>query len=109
VCARPSWRRLEFPLCAEVGIGGSRAVTRGLARDRGGVWVEAGVGAGLAWFVDPRWALTAHLAGSSPLKGDRYEQGGSGLWNPSRVAGRLALGIEFWLPIQIGRRPEKSQ
>lgn len=109
-CARPHWRRLEFPLCGEFGVGGSRAVTRGPARDRGGVWVEAGVGAGLAWFVDPQWALTAHLAGAAPLVGSKYALGDSRtLWDPAPVAGRVMLGVEFLVPIQIGDRPEKSQ
>lgn len=109
VCARPRWRELEFPLCGEFGVGGSRALTRGDARDRAGGWVEAGLGAGLAWFVDPRWALTAHLAGTSPLVGSRYALSGSSLWDPSPVAGRVMLGVEFFVPIQIGDRPEKSQ
>lgn len=109
VCARPRWRRLEFPLCGEFGVGGSRALTRGDARDRAGGWVEAGLGAGLAWFVDPRWALTAHLAGASPLVGSRYALSGSSLWDPSPVAGRVMLGVEFFVPIQIRNRPEKSQ
>lgn len=109
VCARPRWRRLEFPLCGEVGVGGSRAVTRGPARDRGGVWVEAGVGAGLAWFLDPQWALTAQLAGASTLVGTGYELGDDELWDPSVVAGRVMLGVEFFVPIQIRNRPEKSQ
>jgi len=109
VCARPHWRRLEFPVCGEFGVGGSRAVTRGPARDRGGVWVEAGVGAGLAWFVDPRWALTAHLAGVAPLLGTGYTLGATSLWDPAPVAGRVMLGVEFFVPIQIGGRPEKSQ
>lgn len=109
VCARPRWRRLEFPLCGEFGVGGSRAVTRGPARDRGGVWVEAGVGAGLAWFVDPQWALTAQLAGASPLVGSRYALGDDELWDPPPVAGRVMLGVEFFVPIQIRTRPEKSQ
>lgn len=107
VCARPRWRQVEFPLCGEVGLGGTRAVTRGPARDRGGAWIEAGVGAGVAWFVDPQWALTAHLAGAAPLVGFRYAKGDEELWNPSAVAGRVMLGVEFLVPIQIGRRPEK--
>ncbi|MGH1346076.1 MAG: hypothetical protein ACRBN8_31215 [Nannocystales bacterium] len=109
VCARATWRRLEFPLCAELGVGGSRAVTRGSARDRGGLWVEAGLGGGLAWFVDPRWSLTAHFAGTTPLVGSGYALGDAELWNPGPIAGRVMLGVEFLVPIQIGSRPEKSQ
>lgn len=109
VCARPRWRRLEFPLCGEVGVGGSRAVTRGPARDRGGAWVEAGGSAGLAWFLDPQWALTAQLAGASTLVGTGYALGDDELWDPSVVAGRVMLGVEFFVPIQIRNRPEKSQ
>lgn len=109
VCARPRWRRLEFPLCGDLGVGGSRAVTRGTAQDRAGTWVEAGLAGGVAWFVAPRWALTAQLAGSSPLVGSRYALDGDIRWDPSPVAGRAMLGVEFLVPIQIRSRPEKSQ
>ncbi len=110
VCARPAWKQVEFPLCGELGLGGSRAVTRGpLAQDRAGLWLEAGVGAGIAWFVAPRWALTAHLAGASPLVGTRYTFEGDERWDPAPVAGRALLGVEFFAPIQIRSRPEKSQ
>jgi hypothetical protein len=109
VCARPSWRRLEFPLCGDLSVGGSRAVLRGPARNRGGVWLEAGVGAGLAWFFASRWALTGALAATTPLAGSAYTLDGSEAWAPSPVGGRAMLGVEFLWPIQIRNRPEKSQ
>ena len=109
VCARPSWRSVEFPLCGEVAVGGSQAVLRGPARDRGGVWVEASAGAGVAWFFAPRWALTGHLAASLPFIGSAYTLNGDEAWAPSPVGGRATVGVEFLWPIQIPNRPEKSQ
>lgn len=94
VCARPAWRAVEFPLCGEVAVGGNRAVLRGPARTRGGVWLEAGAGAGVAWFFARRWALTGHLAASVPVVGSGYTLDGNEAWAPSAVGGRAMLGVE---------------
>lgn len=109
VCARRSWRAVEFPLCGEVAVGGSRAVLRGPARNRGGVWVEASVGAGLAWFFSSRWALTGQIAASLPFAGSAYTLDGAEAWAPSPVGGRVTVGVEFLWPIQIRSRPEKPR
>lgn len=109
VCARLGRDRLEFPLCAEVLLGGSRANMDGpAARDRGGLWLEAGLGAGLAWFFRTQWAVTAGLSGTVPLVGTGFELDGDEVWAPAPVGGRVMLGVEFLWPIQIGARPENS-
>ncbi len=109
VCARPSWRRLEFPLCAQLSTGGSRVLVRGAARPRGGAWLEAGVDAGIAWFFAARWAATARFGASAPIVASRYARGDQQVWNPSPVGGRVVFGVEFLLPIQKWARPEKSR
>ncbi|MCR9163255.1 MAG: hypothetical protein ACE37F_23500 [Nannocystaceae bacterium] len=109
VCARPSRRRVEFPMCGELALGGNRSITRGPARDRGGLWLEASAGAGVAWFFADRWAFTGQLSGVVPLVGSAFTLDGSRAWAPAVVGGRALVGVEFLWPIQIAGRPEKSR
>lgn len=110
ICGRLGGGRLEFPLCGEVAIGGSRAYMQGPdARDRGGLWLEAGAGAGVAWFFHPRWALTGGLSAAIPVVGTAYDLGEATVWAPAAVGGRAMLGVEFLWPIQIATRPENSR
>ena len=108
-CVRMGQGALEVPICAELGVGGSRAVVRGDGRDRGGPWVEAGAGLGLAWHFAPRWALTGYFGAAAPLEGSAFQLQGEDVWTPAVVAGRLMLGIEFLSPIRKRIQAEKSQ
>lgn len=108
-CARFAVRAVEFPLCGQSSIGGSRASGRGSrVRDRGGIWVEAGIDVGLAWRLAPQWALTARIGGAAVLTSSRYVIDGARLFDPPPGVGRFVLGVEAHIPIQIGRRPEKG-
>lgn len=108
-CARLGGVRVEVPLCAELGVGGSRASVQGSqGRDRGGVWLEAGLVGGVTWFFRPQWGLVVQLAGAVPLDGSSFQLDGASVWDPAPVAGRVTLGIEFLRPIQKAIRPEKT-
>ncbi|MCA9705593.1 MAG: hypothetical protein KDK70_07090 [Myxococcales bacterium] len=108
-CARPAVRRLEVPVCGQVAIGGSRADGGGpRIRDREGVWAEAGLDVALAWHLRPWWALTARVGGAVVLTGTRYVRADEVVFDPAPIHGRVVLGVEFHVPIQIGARAEKD-
>ena len=108
-CARLAVRAVEFPLCGQASIGGSRAGARGGAdRTRGGLWAEAGVDVGLAWHFSPHWALTARLGVAGVIAKTRYVVGDQVLFEPAPVVGRFVVGVETHIPIRIGRRPENG-
>jgi hypothetical protein len=108
-CGRPAVRTVEFPLCGQASMGGSRADPRGGGgRTRGGLWGEAGVDVGLAWHFTPQWALTARLGAAAVLAKTRYVVADQLLFDPAPVVGRLVVGVETHIPIQIGRRPENG-
>ncbi len=105
-CARPGVARVELPLCGQVGVGGSRADGGGgQIRDRRGVWAETGLDLGVAWHLRPWWALTARLGGAAVLTGAEYVRGDELVFRPARVHGRVVVGVEFRIPIQIQARP----
>lgn len=108
-CARVGVRRVEFPLCGQVAVGGSRADGGGPSiRDRAGVWAEIGLDVGVAWHLRPWWALTARLGGAAVLAGTRYVRDDEVVFDPAPIHGRLVLGVEFHVPIRSGGRPEKE-
>jgi hypothetical protein len=108
-CARPAVRRLEVPVCGQVAIGGSRADGGGpQIRDREGVWAETGLDVALTWHLRPWWALTARVGGAVVLAGTRYVRADEEVFDPAPIHGRVVLGVEFHVPIQIDGRPEKD-
>lgn len=109
VCGRPAVSRLELPVCAQTSIGGSRSAARGpQIRTQDGLWVEAGIDAGVAWHVRPRLALTARLGAAAVLAAPSYAYGEAEVFEPSPVHGRVVFGVELTLPIQISAQPEKG-
>ncbi|MEM6296115.1 MAG: hypothetical protein AAGA54_32885 [Myxococcota bacterium] len=107
-CLRLGAGRVEVPVCGQVSVGGTRSSTRGAARDRGGPWVETGADVGVAWAFAPRISLSGRLGVAVPLVGSRYVVDDVVVFEPSPVAGRAMLGLEFHRPIQNRGRPEKS-
>lgn len=107
-CGRLAVARFEFPICAAVSLGGSRsaAFATGL-RDRGGIWVDAGIQLGAHWYWSATWALLARLEGAAVIVGSGYAVGTTRVFVPSAVHGRLVVGIEKHFRIQFGPRPEK--
>lgn len=67
-CGLPGWRRLQFPLCMQTGLGQFVATGVGIAEPRPKTqpWWWLSAGAGLEWFVRPRLGirLGANLLGS---------------------------------------------
>ncbi len=107
ICARLFRGSFEFPLCAQSSVGRSEVQGRGPTRDRGGLWVEVGADAGLAWSFSPRWALTTRASFAVPVVGTRYVLDERVAFEPFAIHGRVVFGIEFLLPIQIFGSVEK--
>lgn len=107
-CARLAIPKVEFPICAQASVGASRSDGSGpQTRDRNGIWAEAGIDGGVAWYVAPRWALTARLGIAGVLAGTRYVLSDALVFEPSPVVGRVVFGVQTHWPIQFRRRPEK--
>jgi len=107
LCGRPAHGRVEFPICGQVSVGGSRSDRGGTGtQSRGGVWLEAGVDVGVAWSLTPNVALTARLGAAAVILGTRYALDGETFFDPTRVVGRVVFGFEGHVPIRMHREPE---
>lgn len=109
LCGRPAVSRLEFPVCAQASVGGSRSAARGpQIRTQDGLWAEAGLDGGVAWHVRPRLALTARLGAAAVLAAPSYAYADMDVFEPTPVHGRVVFGVEVTLPIQISAPLEKG-
>jgi hypothetical protein len=99
-CFEPVWRRLTFPLCGSIHAGGLRG--RGRDRVEESVvawepWVSGAATAGLRVEVASRVALLLRGGPEVVFLQRRFVVGPQAepVYDPQRVAGQVALGIEF--------------
>ncbi len=101
-CGQLSRDRIEAPLCGGIAVGGMRGDGRGApnARVAQGLWLALEAGVGLSWWFAPQWALAGGFVASVPVVHPSFDLAADPprvLFEPSAVAGRLWLGIEFRL------------
>ncbi len=101
-CGVLAREQLEAPLCGGLQVGGMRGDGEGApgARSAQGLWLALEAGVGLSWWFQPRWALAGGFVAAVPLVSAEFDldtEPPVQLFEPSAVAGRLWLGIEFRL------------
>ncbi|WAS96513.1 hypothetical protein [Nannocystis punicea] len=100
-CGRPGPRRVEFPLCGGLELGGVRGTATRAAGARGttGYWLAIVASAGVAVAVHPRVRLGAALEGVAGLLVPSFELRDPGpdvaLFTSSRISGRLLFTVEL--------------
>jgi hypothetical protein len=96
-----SWRRLELPLVAFVGLGAVRARGVGVSQAvvRSVLWAEAGASAGAQWFVRPWLGLGAHAELVVPLVRHTFVVNEMReITHTGRVGGVFRAGVELRFP-----------
>lgn len=95
-CGLPRWRRLEFPLCGQLGAGQIRGRGVGVdaPRSTGQPWVWLGADASLAWWPTPAFALLGGVGlGASLVRPQFGLAGTDAQFTTPVVFGRLHAGI----------------
>ncbi|MFV8751564.1 hypothetical protein ACNOYE_13555 [Nannocystaceae bacterium ST9] len=107
-CGLPRWRRLEFPICGQVGAG--QVMGRGVgvsgALSTGRPWVWLGADASLAWWPRPGFGLFAGVGLGASLVRPRFGLAGTDAeFTIPVVFGRLHAGVAF----RFGGRQSRSR
>jgi hypothetical protein len=93
-CWQPRRGRWEFPQCAQVEVGGSRARAFGQqTRSAGGPWSTISAGTGVTVHLQRRWALGLDAELVIPLRGVEYTIENRQLFRPAPVGVLLALRL----------------
>jgi hypothetical protein len=106
-CGLPRWRRLEFPLCGQLGAG--QIIGRGVGSTdtspRAQPWLWLGADASLAWWLRPSFALFGGVGLGVSLLRPRFGVAGTDAdFTVPLVFGRLHAGVA----VRFGRRDSSN-
>lgn len=95
-CGLPRWRKLEFPLCGQLGAG--QIIGRGVGvtnpNPSGQPWLWLGADASLAWWARPSFGLFAGVGLGASLVRPRFGVAGTDAdFTTPVVFGRLHAGV----------------